>query len=173
MRVQVEISLLNRRVSSDDDTPLDALHRLYEHLVLDQHIQLRNEIEFFWYHTDWAVRDIPDPKDDDPERYACLACIPKLLCLAFNKRIELGLPRNAPPIFTRDQLEEWRAQERKYEEEPEWVASVLRLSEVLAIPHWDNKKRDFVPLEGFEDSRASQECATKNVLIWQPHVHFA
>lgn len=172
-RVIAEVPLLRRRVDRSNDTPIAALYRIYEHLVLDQHIEIRNEIEAFWWQQDWAVRDIPDPQDTDPERLACLACIPKLMCLAFNKRIELGLPRSAPPIFTYDQLDEWKAQERIYEQEPDWVARVPPLAEPLAIPHWDNDKRDFVPLESFDDIRASPECATLNVLIWKPHVHFA
>lgn len=81
----------------------------------DQHIELRNEIEAFWWQPDWAVCDIPDPrpKDFETERLACLACLTKLLLLAFDKRIEMGLPRDAPPIFTHDMLDEWRAQDRK------------------------------------------------------------
>ncbi|KAF5027342.1 hypothetical protein F66182_543 [Fusarium sp. NRRL 66182] len=174
-RVVYEIPLLNRSrdrsVKRDADNPLAALYRIYEHIVLDQHIEIRNEIEAFWYHADWAIRDIPDPSDPHPERYACLACIPALLCLAFNKRIGLGLPRDAPPIFTHDMLEEWRAQEPEYEEEPAWVNDVPRLATTLAIPHWDNSKRDFVSLESFE--HASRAFARKNILIWQPHVDFA
>lgn len=34
----------------------------------------------------------------------------------------------------------------------------------------DNDKGDFVPLSGFD--HASREFARKNVLIWQPHIHF-
>lgn len=172
-RVIAEVPLLGRKVDRTNDTPLAALYRIYEHLVLDQHIEIRNEIEAFWWQQDWPVRDIPDPQDPHPERLACLACIPKLMCLAFNKRIELGLPRSAPPIFTFDQLEQWKTEERVYEQEPDWVARVQPLAEHLAIPHWDNEKRDFVPLESFDDKRASPECATMNVLIWKPHVHFA
>ncbi|KAG6037442.1 hypothetical protein E4U41_005084 [Claviceps citrina] len=172
-RLVCELPLLRRAIPRETDAPLAALHRVYEHLVLDQWIHIRNEIEAFWYHSDWAVSDIPDPRDRDPERYACLACIPALLCLAFNKRIGLGLPRDAPPIFTRDQLDEWRTKEPRYETEPEWASRVPRLDAPLAIPHWDNNRRDFVPLESFDDKRASSEFAKKNILIWQPHVHFA
>lgn len=175
IRVIYEIPLLNRSlarsIERDTDTPLAALYRIYEHIVLDQHIEIRNEIEAFWYHADWAVRDIPDPCDPHPERYACLACIPTLLCLAFNERIGLGLPRNAPPIFTQGMLAEWRAQEREYEEEPAWVNAVPPLAATLAIPHWDNSKRDFIPLESFE--RGSRAFSRKNILIWQPHIYFA
>lgn len=169
-----EIPLLTRsRDRATDpakDDSLAALYRIYEHLVLDQHIEIRNELEAFWYHADWAVCDIPDPRDPHPERYACLACIPALLRLAFNKRIELGLPRDAPPIFTRDMMDEWRNQDRKLEEEPSWVHEVPALSETLAIPHWDNDQRDFVPLKSFEN--ASAHFSRKNILLLPPHIHF-
>lgn len=171
-RVIYEGPLLGRRVLPETDSPLAALYRIYEHLCLDQHLELRNELEAFWYHSSWAVRDIPDPQDPDPERYACLACIPKILCLAFNARIRLGLPRDAPSIFTHDMLDEWRSQEPKFEEEPGWVAAVPRLNQTLGIPHWDNELRDFVTLSGFEDEKASPEFRDKNILIWQPHIHF-
>lgn len=172
-RTVYELPLLGRRrADPDTDTPLRALYRIYEHLVLDQHIEMRNELEYFWYRNSWAVQDIPDPRDPDPERYACLACIPKLLCLAFNKRIGMGLPRDAPPIFTGDMMDEWKAREPKFEDAPLWVAGVPRVREILIIPHWDNDRRDFVGLDGFEDRRASAEFADKNILIWQPHIHF-
>ncbi|KAG5971439.1 hypothetical protein E4U55_001224 [Claviceps digitariae] len=172
-RLVCEIPLIQRRIPRPEDEPLTALYRIYEHIVLDQWINLRNEFEAFWYHSDWAVSAIPDPHDPHPERYACVASITALLCLAFNKRIGLGLPRNAPPIFTGDMLEEWRTREPRFETEPEWALAVPRLSAPLAIPHWDNNQRDFVPLESFQDRRASAQFSKKNILIWQPHVHFA
>ncbi|KAJ3514625.1 hypothetical protein NM208_g15045 [Fusarium decemcellulare] len=172
-RTHYELPLLNRRVDPNEDSPIYALYRIYEHLVLDQHLELRNEIEAFWYHADWAVVDIPDPCDPDPDRYACLACIPALLCLAFNKRIEMGLPREAPPVFNQDMLDQWRAQERKFESAPLWTDKVPQLDEVLIIPHWDNQERDFVPLKSFDCAEASKEFADKNILVWHPHVHFA
>ncbi|WEW60262.1 hypothetical protein PRK78_005747 [Emydomyces testavorans] len=171
-RLEYEIPLLNRVVEAEADTPLAALYRIYEHIMLDQHLNIRNEFETFWFHSDWKVYEIQDPRDPDPERYAVLACIPALLCLAFNKRIELGLPRDAPPIFSHDQLDEWKSQERQYEKEPAWAESVPALHEPLAIPHWDNDKREFVALDGFENDNASKEFAKKNILIWQPHIHF-
>ncbi|OAA59611.1 hypothetical protein SPI_05809 [Niveomyces insectorum RCEF 264] len=172
-REACELPLLHRRVRSDGDSPRDCLYRIYEHLVLDQHIEIRNELEAFWYHgSAWPVRAIPDPEDRDPERYACLAGIPRLLRLAFNERIRLGLPRDAPPIFTGSMLDAWRARPPVFEEDPPWVARVPPLAETLAIPHWDNSVRAFVPLPGFHDKRASKEFADKNILIWQPHIHF-
>lgn len=42
------------------DTPLFALYRLYEHLVLNGTTGLRNELERFWFNR-WPVSSIPDP----------------------------------------------------------------------------------------------------------------
>ncbi|KAF2672111.1 hypothetical protein BT63DRAFT_452607 [Microthyrium microscopicum] len=134
---------------------------------------MRNELEYFWYKNTWAVCDIPDPQDPDEGRYACLACIPALLCLAFNQRIRLGLPHDAPAIFTGDMLDKWREQQRKYEKEPHWTVNVTRLTRTLAIPHWDNQQRDFIPLDTFSLDKASEEFARMNILIWQPHIYFA
>ncbi len=165
--------LLNRRVLPESDEPLAALYRIYEHILLDQWIEIRNEFEQFWYQTSWSVYDMPDPKDPDPERYACLACVPMLLCVAFNRRIELGLPRDAPSIFTAEMMEEWKRRgPPNYEEVPPWAEGVAPVKSVLAIPHWDKKQRDFVPLDTFEDRRASPQFASKNILIFQPHIYF-
>ena len=158
-RTLYEVPLLNRFVDRDLDTPIPAMYRIYEHIMLDQSIELRNELEAFWFKSEWKVSDIPNPEDSDVERYAVLSCIPALLVLAFNKRIELGLPRNAPSIFTHDQLDVWRSQEREYEKEPEWVTGVPKLEETLAIPHWDNDQKSFVVLNNFNDSRASKAFA--------------
>ncbi|KAF4994790.1 hypothetical protein FDECE_12995 [Fusarium decemcellulare] len=154
-RTHYELPLLNRRVDPNEDSPIYALYRIYEHLVLDQHLELRNEIEGFWYHADWAVVDIPDPCDPDPDR------------------IEMGLPREAPPVFNQDMLDQWRAQERKFESAPLWTDKVPQLDEVLIIPHWDNQERDFIPLKSFDCAEASKEFTNKNILVWHPHVHFA
>jgi hypothetical protein len=161
-----EIPLLRRRIDRETDTPLAALYRLYEHIMLDQNIEMRNELESFWFQPHWPVHAIPDPHDPDPERYAVLAVIPALLVSAFNKRIDLGLPRDAQPIFTMDQFDEWRAGERERERVPEWTKGVAGCEQVLRIPHWDNEVRDFVTIDGFDDERASREFAEKNVLVW-------
>lgn len=168
--------LLRKRTRGFMDSRLTALYRMYEHFVLDQHIELRNEFESFWYHSDWYVETIPDPQDTDPERYVVLACLVHLLASAFNERIELGLPRTAPPIVTSDQLEKYRKTPRLYEETPGWVGHVPRLEaplEVLSIPHWDNDRREFVSLTTQDVDNASRICAAYDVLVFEPHVHFS
>lgn len=163
---------LSRSIKPQDDCPLDALYRIYEHIMLGRSDEVRNEFEQFWYHSSWQICDIPDPLDPDPERYAVVACIPALMCVAFNERIRLGLPRTAPPVFTKSALDYWRRQERVYETEPEWAHWVPQLNEKLVIPHWDNEKKKYVLLKTFEAEKASKEFERKNILIGQPHIHF-
>lgn len=91
---------------------------------------------------------------------------------ASNQRIQFGLPRDAPPIFTGKMMEEWKKRDKQFEELPAWVEGVPPVRDLLAIPHWENSKRDFVTLTGFQDEGSSPECASKNILILQPHIHF-
>ncbi|KJF61169.1 uncharacterized protein CIMG_11548 [Coccidioides immitis RS] len=152
---------------SPTDTPLFALYRLYEHLVLNRTTGLRNELERFWFNK-WPVSSIPDPQDhSEPARYAVLACIPALMALAFNKRIELGIPRRADAIMSMEEIEKYRNEERVYEQVPQWTLSVKPLQAILKIPHDGGET-----LESFDDKRASPQLREKNILCWQPHIHF-
>ena len=152
------------------DTPLFCLYRLYELLVIDDVIGYRNTLEYFCKQRTWAVREIPDPQDDDPARYAFLACLPALLKAAFNERIKLGLVRDIPAIMSPEQAEAYRTapeSSKTYEEEPEWVKNVKPLEETLYMVSHDG-----VVMEGFDDPRASDYFKRMNVLIWGPHIHF-
>lgn len=73
------------------------------------------------------------------------------------------MPRDAPPIFTRDMLEAWRAQERRYEKEPAWADKVPALTQTLTIPYWDDDRHEFVGSETFEN--ASAEFTKKTIMI--------
>jgi len=90
---------------------------------------MRNEIEYFFRRYTWPVRHIPDPADEDPMRYAVLACVPYLLVEAFNRNIELGLPRNTPAIMTDEEIDEVQTRPKTYEEVPEWARKVAPLGE--------------------------------------------
>lgn len=149
------------------DHPYYALYRIYAHITIDNHIDMRNELEDFW-HQPWSVADIPDPVDyDEPERYTVLACIPDLLVQAFNKRIEGGLPRDAPAIQTLEQMDQSRARPKIYESVPEWTQKVPPLEKTLRIPH-----DDFQVIEDMDDDRAEPAFKEKNILVWKPHIHF-
>jgi hypothetical protein len=97
---------------------LFSLYRLYEHLVLNDNVGLRNELEYFWY-AKWPVASIPDPEDSSSSRYAVLSAIPALLVESFNERIKLGLPRKADSIVTREELEEYAKEDKVFETVPE------------------------------------------------------
>ena len=152
------------------DSPLFCLYRLYEFLAVDDVTGYRNTLEYFCKHHTWAVRDIPDPDDGDPARYAFLACIPALMVSAFNERIKLGLVRNVPAIVSPEQAEAYRTapeESKSYEEEPELVKHVPSLKRTLFVPSHDG-----VIMEGFDDPRASEFFKPRNILICGPHIHF-
>lgn len=152
------------------DTPLFALYRLYEFLIVDHVAGYRNQLEYFWRQSDWAVSDIGDPRDDNPSRYAFLACIPALLVRSFNEKIGQGLPRNAPAIISPEQAEEFRNRpesSKVYETVPEWTKHVPPLPKTLVVPSHDD-----IVLEGLDDPRAAREFKRMNILMWGPHLHF-
>lgn len=150
------------------DTPLYALYRMYEHLMLDNTSGLRVELHRFWFNP-WAVTSIPDPYDDEePQRYAVLASLPALMVLSFNQRISLGMRRDTASDGPLGEFGNGRREENSdWESVPEWVGRVRPIETVLKIPHEEGKT-----LDDFNDPRASQELAEKNILCWQPHIHF-
>lgn len=84
------------------DTPLRSVYRLYELHLADHYELMGWETEYFFYRPDWRLRDIPDPKDPDPLRYAILASIVEELHEAVNWRLSLGLRRNHEHIYRED-----------------------------------------------------------------------
>jgi hypothetical protein len=142
---------------------------LYEHIVLDNNIGMRNEIESFWWKK-WPVKDIPDPLDEhEPERYAVLACIPPLLVESFNKRTELGLRRDAHSIMSVEERQAFAATPKVLESAPSWTSRVKPLERTLHIPHTIARETQLVSLD---DKKQSPAFKAKNIMIWQPHIHF-
>jgi hypothetical protein len=152
-----------------EDSSLYALYRLYEYIVLDKVFGYRNMLEWFWRQHQWRVFDIPDPQDDEPARYAFLACITYLMVRSYNARVSIGLERGARAIMTIEETEEARnrpEQERRYEKVPPWAENVPPLSEILSVPTHDG-----VTLNA-DDERADPDFLKKNILLWTPHIHF-
>jgi hypothetical protein len=151
--------------NSPTDTPLSSLYRLYHFIVTDDTIELRNELEYFFNKAEWPVNAIPDPEDSDAQRYAILAVLTELMCRAFNRLIDKGLPRDAPPIVS-----DWdalAAQPRIREEVPQWAKEVPKLDTRLDIPDEND-----VLLDGPDDPEACKEFLAKNILIEEPHIYF-
>ncbi|KAG6810527.1 hypothetical protein H0H93_014917, partial [Arthromyces matolae] len=132
-----------------NDNATACFYRIYQFVILDWNIALRNELEYFCtFHPDWAVVEIPDPADtNDPAR-----------------RIELGLPRDTPPI-----VEDWEELARRpkvLERVPPWAERVSPSPCVLCIP--DAK-------ENIVDADDPEVCAPfkrLNLIMLQPHIHF-
>ena len=161
------ISGLKKRLSGQNspDTPLASFYRLYIFLVLDMNTQLRNELEYFFsIHPDWAVKDIPDPRDPNPERYAILAVLTKLMCLAFNNKIEKGLPRNAPPII--EDFAYWASKPKVLERQPAWSMQVPRLAKPLLIPN------EYGKTCSVGDPTLCNELKDWGVYMTNPHIMF-
>ncbi|KAL3464493.1 hypothetical protein BJX64DRAFT_91811 [Aspergillus heterothallicus] len=100
------------------DTPLRSIYRLYELHLADRYALIGWETEYFFYQSQWKLRDIPDPMDIDPLRYSILASIVEELHEAINWRLSLGLRRNRQhihrdedsdplPAFTSEELPAW------------------------------------------------------------------
>ncbi|KAJ9192239.1 hypothetical protein DTO166G4_7286 [Paecilomyces variotii] len=83
------------------DTPIRAVYRIYEIMAARHHIAMWQEVEYFFKQAgkSWALGQIPDPHDDDPVRYAIIACIIEELVEAVNWRLSIGMRRNGKGIY--------------------------------------------------------------------------
>ena len=111
------------------DTPLRSIYRLYELHLADRYMLMGSETEYFFYQTGWRLRDIPDPKDPDPIRYAVVACILEELHKAVNWRLSLGLRRNGEHVYRERDGDPWPA--FVPEDLPGWTESVLPIDKEL------------------------------------------
>jgi len=155
-----------------DDTLICALYRLYESILTDNTIWMRNEIEDFFNHgeSEWAISRIPGPEDTDPTRYGVVSCIPELLKLAFDEKTRIcGPVRGYPSILTEEQMEELRALRETntaWEELPEWCERVLALDVPLKIPYNGGKVVES------SDAQGIFPPFKKNILLLTPHIYF-
>ena len=147
------------------DSPSASFYRIYEFFVLGWTTAFRNELEYFCCsHPDWSVSALPDPIDPDPTRYAVLAVLTQLMCASFNRRIERGLPRDAPAIII--DFAALRARPKVYERPPGWAGHVVALEEKVFIPDAEGKE---LPED---DPEASEEFRAMNIIVQMPHIHF-
>ncbi|CAG8429242.1 unnamed protein product [Penicillium salamii] len=104
------------------DTLLRSIYRLYELHVSDNYALVGWETEYFFFHPDWKLADIPDPKNPDPLRYAVIASITEEIHEALNWRLGLGLRRNKEHVYREDDSDPWP--QFTPEELPQWTAKV-------------------------------------------------
>lgn len=144
------------------DTPLQSMHRLYELHLAGRSPLIGTETEYFFYHEDWKLGDIPDPKDEDPIRYAFLASFMEELHEAVNWRLSLGLRRNRQKILRQKGSDPWPP--FTPETLPDWTRTVPPIDE-------DFLKRSvpsrMVDVEGnlvLEEDGKGQHFARRNIV---------
>ncbi|KAI9568105.1 hypothetical protein HD554DRAFT_2022877 [Boletus coccyginus] len=159
-------SIISRlRGSRPPDSPSASFYRIYEFFVLGWTTAFRNELEYFCCsHPDWSVSGLSDPADSDPTRYAVLAVLTRLMCASFNRRIEQGLPRDAPAIII--DFAALRARPKAYEAPPAWADHAVALEEKVFIPDAGGKE---LPED---DPEVSEEFKAMNIIVQMPHIHF-
>ncbi|KAF8797803.1 hypothetical protein BYT27DRAFT_7178887 [Phlegmacium glaucopus] len=111
------------------DTSLRSLYRLHDALCADQQNYVMLESDYFWRRARWRIKDIPDPKDPNPLRYAILASLVESMVEAYNWKITLGLRRGVG-VTSKEQDEAFRRDPNKpFEEVPSWASLVHPLEE--------------------------------------------
>lgn len=124
------------------DTPLRSLYRLYEDLCADHFIMMGYECEYFFQPRGrWSLVNVPDPKDDDPVRYAILASMVEALVDAFNWRLELGLRRDGSKDLTENKHNTFVR-----EQPPSWTNNATTLDSQLDL---SNSERNCKPHKRF------------------------
>lgn len=152
-----------QRAMARGDTPTDSLYRMYEYLVIGFMKELRAEIGHF-LNKSWPVSETPDPRDPDPQRYTILSVLPFYLTIAYNRLIELGLPRAALAINDPEMEGELKYRRKISEEEPSWVNDVSKLEEALVILDHRNLR--------VEEDTISFRFLAMSIVAETPHVLF-
>ncbi|KAK4868540.1 hypothetical protein LT330_006742 [Penicillium expansum] len=111
------------------DTPLRSIYRLYELHLADRYELMGYETEYFFFRSDWKLGEIPDPKDENPLRYAMIASIMEELHEAVNWRLGLGLRRNREHVFREEDGDPWPP--FTPEKLPDWTKNVAPIDESL------------------------------------------
>ncbi|RXW11911.1 hypothetical protein EST38_g13945 [Candolleomyces aberdarensis] len=160
------------------DTAAASFYRIYEFFVINDTISLRNELEYFCCrHPEWAVSDLPDPiagsgpKSDFHARvrYAVLAVLTTEMCDAFNYRIDLGLPRDAPPIIQGEEWDELKARPKVHEQPPEWAKRRLEQPPLARKVVFRDPQGQVLE----DDSKyVSKKFKKMNIIVEGPHIYF-
>lgn len=101
------------------------------------------ESQYFWHlRPEWAVKDIPDPHDPDPVRYAVLAGVAESLADSINYRLDLGLTRTGNPDHPefRPATEEEKVSLKEYQ--PDWAIHAPPCSRRILIGCDDSVEDD-------------------------------
>lgn len=154
-----------------EDSAQACFYRLYVFFVLDDVTRFRNELEYFWNRADWPLASLLDPGQEGEGgevRKAVLAGLTRIMQRAFNRLLEMGLPRDAPAII--DDFEALRLQPKELQKLPGWVEEdARRVSEGEGGKGWEvADKEGKVPQQGEEDG----DFLLHGVRAFTPHWTF-
>ncbi|CAK3857142.1 Hypothetical predicted protein [Lecanosticta acicola] len=165
-----ETYFVGRPSNKRDDTPLRTIYRIYWAIVMNDTIFMRNELEYFWFQKGdvWRLVNIGQPNDPNPERLAMVAAIMHILAAAFNRLIDLGLPRQAATsILTNEELDDLQKKPKSPEQVPQWAVDLPPLETPLVLPTGDEGAPGSI-----DDEDADPFMALKNILVWRLHIYF-
>ncbi|RDB26155.1 hypothetical protein Hypma_006200 [Hypsizygus marmoreus] len=115
------------------DTPLRSLYRLHDVIYADSDNSVMLESNYFWDQEEWRIKDIPDPKDPDPLRYAILASLVESMVSAFNFKISIGLRHGRRPISFKFDEAARLDPNKPFEEVPSWTSHVPPVEEWISF----------------------------------------
>ena len=111
------------------DTSLRSLYRLHDCLCADHQNYIMLESDYFWRQAHWRIKDMPDPRDPNPVRYAILASLLESMVEAYNWKIKLGLRRGVG-VTNKEQDKTFREDPNMpFEEVPSWALLVPPVDE--------------------------------------------
>ena len=67
--------------------PLECLDRITDSILNHDLVELKGEVQHFW-RNNWKISQVPDPKDQDPLRYAIKASVLERLVQVWNFKIQ-------------------------------------------------------------------------------------
>lgn len=87
------------------------------------------ESDYFWHRAHCHIKDIPDPRDPNLQRYAILVSLLESMGEAYNRKIIMGLRRGVG-MTNKEQEKAFRADPNMlFEEVPSWASFVSPIDE--------------------------------------------
>ena len=88
---------------------------------------------YFWMQSAWRLKDIPDPQDPNPLRYAILASLVESMVQAYNWKISIGARRGLRSQPRAVDEAHRREVNKPYEEPPEWAVRAPGVEEWVSF----------------------------------------
>ncbi|KIM47316.1 hypothetical protein M413DRAFT_7834 [Hebeloma cylindrosporum] len=108
---------------------LRSLYRLHDVLCANKSYYVMVEGQYFFRRTGWRLKEIPDPKDPNPLRYAILASLVESMVESYNYKISKGARREKRILTAEENKALWEDPNKPFEAAPSWTSHVPPLEE--------------------------------------------